>query len=64
LIYDLEEHRVEIVFCSPHLESVYAEMPDVADSGKLKVRIERITNDSIVPGPRVTRFPPPQESIG
>ncbi len=51
LIYDLKEHRVEIVFCAPHLESIHAEMPELDDVGKLKVRIERITSDSLVPGP-------------
>jgi hypothetical protein len=64
LIYDLVEHRVEIVLCLPHLESVYAEMPEQDDSGKLKVRVEKITNDSIVPGPRVVRFSSSQDSTG
>jgi len=64
LIYDLGDHRIEVVFCLPHLESVYAEMPESSEVSKLKVRVERITNDSSLPGPCVTRFPPSQDSIG
>ena len=64
LVYDLQEHRVEVVFCSPHLESVHAEMPELDDADKLKVKIEKITSDSITPGPHTTRFPPPQEHTG
>jgi hypothetical protein len=64
LVYDLGKHSVELVFCQPHLESIYAEVPEAKDSGKLKVRVGRIMNDSIVPGPNVIRFLKDQESTG
>ena len=65
LIYEMTWHRIEVVLCNLHLEVVSGEMPEQENDSKLKIRIERITSDSIVPGPLTTRFPPPpQESTG
>lgn len=57
LIYELKTHRVEVALCSPHLDVIHSEMPEQGSNSKVNVRIERITRDSLVPGPRTTRIP-------
>lgn len=57
LIYELQDHRVEVLLCETHLELVREDMPELPEESKINVKVEPMTIDSLIPGPRATRFP-------
>ena len=57
LIYELQDHRVEVLLCETHLDSIQNDMPEMPEESKVNVKVEPLTIDSLRPGPRTTRFP-------
>lgn len=60
LVFQLEEHRVELPLCETHLEILKADMPDPSEKTRVRVSIKPLTSDSLVPSRGAFRatYPP------